>query len=53
MRELILECKDFYFSLTWINPIVQIVDKMMIGNKIDTFIGILPVFPNDEKKNIK
>ena len=27
---------------------VQIVDKMIIGNKIDTFIGIFPVFPKDE-----
>ena len=34
----------------FIKPIIEIIDKIKIGNKTDQTIGILPYFKRCEKK---
>ena len=37
----------------FINPIIEVIDKIKIGNKTDQTIGIFPLLPREVKKKIK
>ena len=39
--------------MTFIIPKIEKIDKIEIGKNTDTDIGIFPLFPKEEKKNIK